>query len=333
VRPRRSSSGCPVLAPWADVDDPISWPPVVVVVGPTAAGKSVVAIELARRLSAEVVNADAFQVYRGMDIGTAKVTPSERQGIAHHLLDIRDVSQELGVAQYQQVGREVLAEMAQRGVPAVVVGGSGLYVRALLDDLRFPGSDPVIRARWESRLAETGPEQLHAVLADRDPGAAAHILPTNGRRIVRALEVGELTGEPFTARLPPDGPPLVPHVSVGLDLARGDLDERIRLRVAQMFAQGLIEEVRHLLSLGLRDGRTASRALGYPQVIDLLDGRFDRAEAQDAIVVGTRRFARRQQRWFHRDPRTLWLDATAPPSSTASSIVALLDGRARRLDP
>jgi tRNA dimethylallyltransferase len=311
--------------------DPTAWPHVVVIVGPTAAGKSAVAIEVAQRMGGEVVNADAFQVYRGMDIGTAKATPAERRGIAHHLIDILDVKEELSVAQFQQAGREVLAALAERGIPAVVVGGSGLYVRALLDDLKFPGSDPAIRAHWEARLGDIGPEQLHAILAGRDPEAAAHILPTNGRRIVRALEVGDLTGEPFTAQLPADGPPLVAHVSVGLDLARDVLDERIRLRVDRMFADGLVEEVRLLLAEGLREGRTANRALGYPQVIDLLDGGLDQAQARDAIVLGTRRFARRQQRWFHRDPRTTWLDAAAPASSTASAIAALLGGPARRL--
>ena len=228
----------------------MAWPPVVVIVGPTAAGKSEVAIEVARLLGGEIVNADAFQVYRGMDIGTAKVRPADRRGIAHHLLDILDVTQELSVAQYQEAGREVLLRLGSRSVPAVVVGGSGLYVRALLDDLRFPGSDPAIRRRWEARLAELGPDQLHAILAERDPEAAAHILPTNGRRIVRALEVGELTGEPFTAQLPAAGPPLVPHVSVGLDLPRDLLDERIRARVGRMFEAGLVEEVRALLTAG-----------------------------------------------------------------------------------
>jgi tRNA dimethylallyltransferase len=333
VTPDRSSWGCRAFAPSADVTEPVSWPPVVAIVGPTASGKSEVAIEVALRLGAEVVNADAFQVYRGMDIGTAKVPMAERRGVPHHLFDILDVTDDLSVAQFQEQGRAVLHELARRGIAAVVVGGSGLYVRALLDDLRFPGSDPGIRARWESTLAEIGPVALHGVLAGRDPAAAAHILPTNGRRIVRALEVGELTGEPFIAQLPADGPALVPHISVGLDLDRDLLDDRIRTRVARMFAQGLVDEVRGLLTQGLREGRTARRALGYPQVIDLLDTRIDRVRAEDEIVLGTRRFARRQQRWFHRDPRTNWREATAPPSSTASQIAALMDRHARRLDP
>jgi tRNA dimethylallyltransferase len=206
-------------------------------------------------------------------------------------------------------------------------------VRALLDDLRFPGSDPAIRAHWEAMLAEIGPGGLHAILAERDPKAARHILATNGRRIVRALEVGEITGEPFTAQLPADGPEMVPHFSFGLDLPREVLDARIRARVARMFDAGLIDEVRGLLAMGLREGRTASRALGYPQVIDLLDGTLQRAQAEEDIVAGTRRFARRQQRWFHRDPRTVWLDAMAPASSTASSIADRIAEAPRRLDP
>lgn len=302
-------------------------------VGPTATGKSAVAIEVAEQIGAEIVNADAFQVYRGMDIGTAKVAQGDRRGITHHLLDVCDVRAELSVAQYQQMGRDVLLGLAQRGVPAVVVGGSGLYVRGLLDDLRFPGSDPVIRARWEAQLARSGPQQLHSVLAERDPAAAEHILATNGRRIVRALEVGELTGQPFVAQLPADGPPLVPHWSFGLDLTRDELDLRIHRRVQHMFESGLVTEVRHLLDLGLREGRTASRALGYPQVIDLLEGRLDQAQAAQDIVLATRRFARRQQRWFHRDPRTTWLDASQPSFSTASQIVDRTGLPARRLEP
>jgi len=315
------------------VAEPESWPAVVAIVGPTAAGKSDVALELAHMIGGEVVNADAFQVYRGMDIGTAKLPPAERRGIPHHLIDILEVTEELSVAQYQHDGREVLRELAPRGVPAVVVGGSGLYVRALLDDLRFPGSDAAIRSRWEAMLAEIGPERLHVMLAAQDPEAATHILPTNGRRIVRALEVGEITGEPFTAQLPVDGPELVPHVSIGLDMPRDVLDRRIRDRVRRMFDDGLVEEVTGLLDKGLRDGRTARQALGYPQVMDLVDGVLDPAEAEEGIVLGTRRFARRQQRWFHRDPRTVWMDAGAPAPSTASSIAALIAEPARRLDP
>ena len=311
---------------------PNRWPRVVAIVGPTASGKSAVGLELAQRIGAEVVNADAFQVYRGMDIGTAKVPVTQRHGITHHLLDILDISDDLSVAAYQQQGRAVLAELAAREIPAVVVGGSGLYIRALLDDLRFPGSDPAIRARWEQQLTELGAPGLHTVLAERDPQAAEHILPTNGRRIVRALEVGELTGQPFAAQLPHDGPPLIDHVSIGLDLDREGLDHRIQLRVQAMFDAGFVDEVRHLLDHGLRAARTASRALGYPQVIDVIDGRVGIDQAAADIVTGTRRFARRQQRWFRRDPRTAWLDAAADPQSTASAIEVRLAEQARTLD-
>ena len=309
----------------------IRWPLVAAIVGPTASGKSALALAVAQTLGAEIVNADAYQVYRGMDIGTAKPTPAERGRIPHHLVDILDVTEELSVAHYQRLGREVLADVGGRGIPAVVVGGSGLYVRALLDDLEFPGSDPLIRARWEAELVAHGPGALHAVLAQRDPDAAAHILPTNGRRIVRALEVGEMTGHGFRAQLPVDGPPLVPHVSIGLELDRALLDARIADLVDRMLAEGLVEEVRGLLASGLREGRTARRALGYPQVMDLLDGRCTRQEARDAIVAATRAYARRQQRWFRRDPRTTWLDATQPIEVLAARIAARLAGPTSRL--
>ncbi len=308
-------------------------PIVVAIVGPTAVGKSEAALDVAALLDAEVVNADAFQLYRGMDIGTAKVAPHQRRGIPHHLIDILDVTEDLSVATFQRLGREVLADLASRRVPAVVVGGSGLYLRALLDDLQFPGSDPEVRARWEARLAQDGPQALHNVLADRDPDAAAHILPSNGRRIVRALEVGEITGAPFVAQFPTTGPPLIGHRSFGLMLPRSALDLRIAARVAQMFDGGLVAEVRGLLDLGLRDAPTAARALGYPQVMDLLDGQVDEAGAHIGIVAATRRYARRQERWFRRDPRITWLDASAPPSSTASLIADQVVSGARTLGP
>lgn len=310
-----------------------TWPLVACVVGPTASGKSAVALALAERIGGQIVNADAYQVYRGMDIGTAKPTPAERARVPHHLIDILDVTQELSVAQYQHLGRAVLSELAECGVPAVVVGGSGLYVRALLDDLVFPGSDPEIRAHWEAELAAIGAPALHAVLAARDPQAAAHILPTNGRRIVRALEVGQMTGVGFQAQLPVDGPALVPHLSIGLDLDRGLLDERIAARTDRMLADGLVEEVRGLLAHGLREGRTASRALGYPQVVDLLNGRCSQLQAREAIVAATRSYARRQQRWFRRDPRTTWLDATAGAQHLAAQIEDRLATSTRRLGP
>jgi tRNA dimethylallyltransferase len=310
---------------------PGSWPTVVAIVGSTASGKSAVALALAQQIGAEIVNADAYQVYRGMDLGTAKPSRAEQAVVRHHLVDILDITEELSVSHYQQLGREVLADLGRRGLSAVVVGGSGLYVRALLDDLRFPGSDPAIRQRWEQALAQLGPQRLHAVLAERDPGAAAHILATNGRRIVRALEVGELTGSGFTARLPLDGPALVPHASFGLAVQRPILDERIAARVHGMVAAGLVDEVRGLLDIGLREGPTASRALGYPQMTAFIDGALELEAAVEATITATRAFARRQQRWFRRDPRTRWLDATEPAESTASAIAALLASQPRTL--
>ena len=268
---------------------------------------------------------DSMQVYRGMDIGTAKPTREDRARVAHHLLDILDVTEELSVADYQRRARATLTGLAADGVPAVIVGGSGLYVRAVLDDLRFPGSDPVIRARWEAALDRLGAPALHAELARRDPKAAAHILTGNGRRIVRALEVGELTGEPFPAQLPVDGPGLVPHVSVALAVPRPALDERIEARVHRMFDDGLETEVRRLLADGLAEGRTASHALGYPQVIELLAGRTTADQARADIVSATRAYARRQERWFRRDPRTIWL----PPSREIPSLVGEIVGRLR----
>lgn len=313
-----------------DPDGP--WPEVICLVGPTASGKSAVGIEVARAVGGEVINADAFQVYRGMDIGTAKVPAADRHAVPHHLIDILDIGDELSVAAYQRAGREVLRRLAALGTPAVVVGGSGLYVRALLDDLRFPGSDPVLRARWEERLRMVGAAALHEVLAQRDPQAAAQILPSNGRRIVRALEVGELTGEPFIARLPIAGPPLVPHVAVGLDVPRPVLDARIADRVDHMFAHGLVAEVCRLLDLGLREAPTAGRALGYSQVIALIDGELTEQQAREDIVLATRRYARRQERWFRRDPRVEWIPTSAQPLSTAEAILARWRVRPRRLD-
>lgn len=309
------------------------WPLVVAIVGPTASGKSALGLEVAERIGGQIVNADAFQVYRGMDIGTAKPTRAEQAHVRHHLIDILDVREELSVAQYQSTGRAVLADLAMREVPAVVVGGSGLYVRALLDDLRFPGSDARVRAHWEHELERRGAPDLHAELAARDPEAAAHILPTNGRRIVRALEVGELTGQPFVAQLPVDGPALVPHLCIGLEIGRPLLDDRIARRVDRMMASGFAEEVRGLLTQGLLEGRTASRALGYPQVIELVEGRLSQEQARESIVLGTRRYARRQQRWFVRDPRTVWLPGTESTESTASSVEGLLARHRRTLSP
>jgi tRNA dimethylallyltransferase len=281
---------------------------VVAVVGPTAAGKSDLAIALAQALGGEVVNADSMQLYRGMDIGTAKLPPAERQGVLHHLLDVWDVTREASVAAYQEMARGVIDEMLASGVTPVLVGGSGLYVRAVLDDLRFPGTDPAVRARLEAELAELGAPAMHAQLAEVDPASAASILPGNGRRILRAIEVFELTGEPFVATLPGERP-VYDAVQIGVDIDYALLDARIEERVAVMWRRGLVDEVRRLEAQGLREGVTARRALGYAQVLGFLDGRLSEGAAYAETTQTTRRFARKQRSWFKRDQAITWLPA------------------------
>ena len=282
--------------------------PVIVVVGPTAAGKSELSLRLARSLGGEVVNADSMQLYRGMDIGTAKLPPDQREGIPHHLLDIWEVTKTASVFDYQRLARDTIGAIHERGRVPVVVGGSGLYVRAILDNLRFPGTDPALRDQLEGELAETGAAALHARLARLDPAAAAAILPSNGRRIVRALEVIELSGQPFSATLP--GYESIYHATqIGLSVPRAELDQRITARVHRMWQAGLVAEVRGLAAAGLRRGRTASRALGYAQVLRFLDGEWPEEQAEAETVRATRKFARRQESWFRRDPRIVWLAA------------------------
>ncbi|WP_369141084.1 tRNA (adenosine(37)-N6)-dimethylallyltransferase MiaA [Modestobacter versicolor] len=283
-------------------------PPVVAVVGPTATGKTALAVALARRIGGEVVNADSMQLYRGMDIGTAKPTEAERDGVPHHLLDLWDVREPASVAEYRQRARAEVDRLRAAGVVPLLVGGSGLYVRAVLDELDFPGTDAALRARLTAELDATGPAALHDRLAALDPAAAASILPSNGRRVVRALEVIELTGGPFTARLP-DPAPHYPAVTVGLDRAVGELDERVARRVDAMWAAGFVDEVAALDAAGLREGPTASRALGYAQVLQQFDGTLSAAEARERTVTTTRRFVRRQRSWFRRDAATSWFDA------------------------
>ncbi|HEY2277970.1 MAG TPA: tRNA (adenosine(37)-N6)-dimethylallyltransferase MiaA [Streptosporangiaceae bacterium] len=284
---------------------------VIAVVGATATGKSSLAIELARALGGEVVNADSMQLYQGMDIGTAKEPESAWRGVPHHLLDIWPVTQAANVADYQKLARAAINEIAARGRVPILAGGSGLYIRAALDDLDFPGTDPAIRDRLEHELASDGAPALHARLAGLDPAAAAAILASNGRRIVRALEVIEVSGRPFTATMPSYGQNR-PAVQLGLLLPRPQLDQRIAARVDRMWQAGLQAEVRNLAAQGLRDGRTASRALGYQQVLRYLDGEWTLEEARLETIKATRRFARRQESWFRRDPRVRWLDASQP---------------------
>lgn len=284
---------------------------VVAVVGPTASGKSDLGLAIAERLAGEVVNADAMQLYRGMDIGTAKLAPQERRGVPHHQLDVLDVRDEASVAAYQRFSREDMAAVRGRGHLPVVVGGSGLYVRAALDRLEIPPTDAAVRAGLHEALARDGVESLRARLLLADPVAAAAIEPKNGRRIIRALEVIELTGRPFSATMP-DRAHVVPTLTLGLSVERPVLDERIARRVRRMWADGLLDEVRTLLSQGLREGRTAGKALGYSQAVAHLDGHLSAEEAQDATITATRRYARRQESWFRADPRVRWLPHDAP---------------------
>ncbi|GHJ31841.1 tRNA dimethylallyltransferase [Streptomyces hygroscopicus subsp. sporocinereus] len=285
-------------------------PRVIAVVGPTAAGKSDLGVALARHLDGEVVNADSMQLYRGMDIGTAKLTEDERQGVPHRLLDIWDVTWTASVAEYQRLARGEMDRLLAEGRTPVLVGGSGLYIRGAIDALEFPGTDPAVRARLEAELEEQGPGALHARLAAADPEAARAILPSNGRRVVRALEVIEITGRPFTANLP-GHEAVYDTLQIGVDVERPELDERIALRVDRMWDAGLVEEVRRLEDAGLRSGRTASRALGYQQVLAALAGECTEEEAKAETVRATKRFARRQDSWFRRDPRVHWLSGAA----------------------
>jgi tRNA dimethylallyltransferase len=287
---------------------------VVAVVGPTATGKSELAVALAQRFDGEVINADSMQLYAGMDIGTAKLPPDERGGIEHHLLDIWPITKSAAVAEYQVLARVAIAAIHDRGKLPIMVGGSGLYLRGALDQLEFPGESPEIRRRLYGELADVGPAVLHARLAEQDPLAAAAILPTNGRRIVRALEVIELTGRPFTARMP-GFDSVYDTVHIGLD--RTDLDERVARRVHRMMSLGFLDEVRGLLPAGLRESPTAGKALGYAQLLAVLDGDGrvvgDLDDAVEQTIRGTRRFVRRQRSWFRRDPRIHWLDGTDEP--------------------
>ncbi|MFC8718313.1 tRNA (adenosine(37)-N6)-dimethylallyltransferase MiaA [Kitasatospora sp. NPDC057198] len=282
-------------------------PRVVSVVGATAAGKSDLAVAIARELGGEVVNTDSMQLYRGMDIGTAKLTAEERAGVPHHLLDVWEVTETASVAEYQRLARAEMDRQLAAGQVPVLVGGSGLYVRAAVDEMEFPGTDPAVRSRLEEELERVGPGALHRRLAGLDPAAAEAILPSNGRRVVRALEVIEITGRPFTASLPARRA-VYDAVQIGVRVPRPELDRRIELRVDRMWEAGLLEEVRELERAGLREGLTASRALGYQQVLAFFAGECTEDEARAETVRATRRFARRQESWFRRDDRIHWLD-------------------------
>ena len=286
--------------------------PVVAVVGPTASGKTDLSLDLAERLGGEIVNTDAMQVYRGMDIGTAKLPPAQRRSIPHHLLDTLSVRDPATVAEFQGWAREVIDELRGKGRSPVLVGGSALYTRAILDRFEFPGTDAGIRRELEEELERVGSGALHLRLQGLDPEAAGRIIPGNGRRIVRALEVIAITGRPFSASLPK----LEYHYDnahqVGVRIDRPTLDERIEQRVDRMFADGFVDEVDRLLSEGLADGRTAGRAIGYREVTAFLRGELSRSEAIEQTKAATRRFARRQDSWYTKDPRIHWVDWDDP---------------------
>ncbi len=279
--------------------------PIVTIIGPTAVGKTALALDLARELDGELVGTDSMQAVRGMNIGTAKPTPQELGQIRHHMLDVWSVTHRADVVQFRDLAREAITGITTRKRIPIVVGGSVLYVKAILDQFDFPATDPEVRGRYEAMLDQDGAEKLHELLAEKDPVTATNILPGNGRRIVRALEVIELTGEPYHSRLP-DPVEEFPSVRVGLEIDRVSMDARIEQRVDQMLESGLVEEVQKLESQGLRNAPTASRAIGYSQVLAHLGGEITQIQMREKIIYATQKFARRQQRWFRQDPRIRW---------------------------
>ncbi len=283
---------------------------VIAIVGPTAVGKTALSLEIAEKFSAEIINADAMQIYKGMDIGTAKLPLSQRRGIVHHQIDVLDPSEEANVSQYQKQSREIINDLLSKNVQPILVGGSGLYVNSVLEDLEFPGTNLEVRAKYEEILDEKGVEALFQMLKEVDPKAAENILPNNARKIVRALEVNEITGKAFNAKLP-EPSPIFSDIRIALDMPRDLLDQRIIDRVHQMFEDGFVDEVKSL-EKNLRLGKTAFRALGYSQVLSLLSGEISEDEAITLTINATKKFARRQLSWFRRDPLIHWLDATSP---------------------
>jgi len=280
----------------------------IFIVGATATGKSDLSIQLAKKLQAEIVNADSMQLYRGMDIGTAKLSLEQREGIPHHLIDVLDVTQDASVAEYQGWARAKIDDLLKQGKNVVVVGGTGLYIKAILDELNFPDTDPVVRARLSIEAQQVGIDEMHARLAKLDPAAAAAIPKENVRRVVRALEVIEITGAPFTANLPKAGASYYPDAKqFGVVMQRDDLKERIDRRVDAMWENGFVEEVRSLIDKGITSAKTARAALGYSQIITFLEGAVSEEEAKEETKRATRAYARRQETWFSRDERITWL--------------------------
>ena len=295
---------------------------VIVICGATATGKSDLAVALASRLKGHVINADSMQLYKGMDIGTAKLSKADRQGIPHHLIDVLSVREEASVAQYQSDARSIIDQLLEQSIPAIVVGGTGLYIKSILDDLNFPDTDPQVREKIAQQAEELGADVMHARLAELDPAAAAAIPKENVRRVVRALEVIELTGRPYTANLPREGSTRYPEASqFGLVMERESLHDRIDARVEKMWDQGLVREVRDLMKEGLLEGRTAQAALGYAQIIKFAQGELTEDEAKEETKRATRQYARRQETWFSRDERITWIKK-APVTELVDRIVS-----------
>ena len=294
----------------------------IVICGATATGKSDLAVALAEKLGGQIINADSMQLYKGMDIGTAKLSIEERKGIRHHLIDVLSVREEASVAQYQNDARNLIDQLLEQSIPAIVVGGTGLYIKAILDDLNFPDTDPEVREKIARQAEELGVDVMHERLTRLDPAAAAAIPKENVRRVVRALEVIELTGRPYTANLPRVGSTKYPNArQFGLVMERETLHERIDLRVEKMWDKGLVREVRDLMGEGLLEGRTAQAALGYAQIIKFAQGEMTEEEAKEETKRATRQYARRQETWFSRDERITWVKK-APISELVTKIVS-----------
>jgi len=299
--------------------------PLIVICGATATGKSDLAIALAQKLGGEIINADSMQVYQGMDIGTAKVPLAERGGIPHHLLDIYPVNQDMTVARYQELARAKVDQLRADGTPAIVVGGTGLYIKSILDDLNFPDTDPDIRQKITDEAEAIGNEALHAKLAALDPVAALAIPFENVRRVIRALEVIEITGQPYTTNLPREGSTRYPDaIQIGLAMDREDLGERINKRVDRMWELGFVDEVEELINQGLLEAKTAQAAIGYAQIIAMKHGLMSEEEARDDTKRATRQYVRRQETWFSRDARITWLSAHASTPMRLESALATI---------
>jgi tRNA dimethylallyltransferase len=294
--------------------------PAIVIVGTTAVGKTDLSLEVAKAFNAEIINADSMQLYKGMDIGTAKLPVDQRQGIPHHMLDVLDVTTTASVSDYQKSARPIIQSLAAQGKRSVVVGGSGLFIQGLLEDMQFPEVDHALRDELQRQADELGAAAMYQKLVEADPAAAANVAPENTRRVIRALEVIELTGSAPITELK-ELPEVIPSIRIGLRRDRSELDPRIEKRVELMWAQGFVEEVEQLEKVGLRDGVTARKALGYAQILDYLAGELTLAQAKEQTIFATRRYARRQDSWFNRDAKIHWLDASTADLSTVTQLV------------